>query len=484
MRSAAAPRTVVVDGTQLSVTDIVAVARGRAPVRLARPAMARARDSAAFARRMAAVRPVYGQGTGVGANRNVPVTDPAVAAQQLLRSHATAAGDFRSRARVRAMLVVRLNQLAAGGSGVSPEILCGLAALLRDDTLPLVREVGGIGTGDLAALATTALSLAGIVPTSPPTATLTRVGAADALPLMSSNAATLGDAALAFAGLRELEQASLVVAALSFNAVAGNPEAFAAPVEIATPFPGAAHTCTTMRRLIEPSAAPVRIQDPYGLRALPQVHGLLVDSLTTLDTTVTRMANAPSENPTFLPAVGMAHHGAFYAAYLAHALDAVRQAVAQAARLSLARLAMLTDPEFTNCPAFLGDGNPGASGIMALEYLAASAQISLQAGAQPAGLHTAVLSQGVEEEASFATLAAQQALRSIEDYRLVIACELVAAVRCLRMRAQHLSPALAEIMELCADLDDDFADRDLTGDLEVAARILQQLGDDCRSAVA
>ena len=244
-----------IDGTRLSTAEIVAAARREDTVELTQ-ARERVGASAALAERIAAERPLYGRSTGVGANRNVAVSDAGAHARALLRSHATSAGPLRSPVRVRAMLVVRLNQLAAGGSGASPAVLDGLAAMLAADALPYVREHGSVGTSDLPALATTALALMGEAPTTSPLPTRVELGASDALPLMSSNAAAIGDAALAGADLTELARANVVVAALTFAGVDGNREAFAEVVERVTPFAGARQVCRWMRSLTDAAAAP------------------------------------------------------------------------------------------------------------------------------------------------------------------------------------------------------------------------------------
>ena len=430
--------------------------------------------------RISRERTVYGWSTGVGANRGVDVTDANAHASSLLRSHASSAGPLRAPERVRAMLVVRLNQLAAGGSGASPAVLRGLAAMVAADALPEIREYGSIGTGDLTALATTALALAGEAPTSNPLPFAVEFGPQDALPFLSSNAATIGDAAHACVELQSLARAYVVVAALTFTAVEGNPEAFGEAVERVTPFDGAAQVCRWMRSLTVDAAAPVRIQDPFGLRTLPQVHGVALDALGRLDSVVCRLANAPSENPVVLASPdgegNLAHHGGFHAAYLTTALDAAVISVAQSAKLVLARLATLIDPGFTGLAPFLGDGTPGSSGVMMLEYIAASALGELRAAAAPSGLQTVVLSRGVEDDASFASQAARQAGTAARCVRILLGCELVSAVRAVRARA--ISPAsgpLASALVACAALPDGIEDRDLTRDLDIAQDLLSDL---------
>ena len=151
-----------IDGARLQIEDIAAVAARSVEVQLADAGLEQAARSQAYADAAALRRPLYGRTTGVGANRTVAIAgDPGAHALRLLRSHATSSGAARSAPRVRAMLTIRLNQLAAGGSGVDPAILDALQRMIAADALPQVRALGSIGTGDLSALATTALALMG-----------------------------------------------------------------------------------------------------------------------------------------------------------------------------------------------------------------------------------------------------------------------------------------------------------------------------------
>ncbi|MEO8887722.1 MAG: aromatic amino acid ammonia-lyase [Jatrophihabitantaceae bacterium] len=464
---------IIVDGAHLTAADIVAIAYRQDEVVVSAIGTERASASSAYANQVSAHRPIYGRSTGVGANRTISLTDPAGQALGLLRSHATSAGPLRSPERVRAMLGVRLNQLAAGGSGASPAVLDGLLQMLRLDALPPVRELGTLGTADLPALATTALALAGEVATTPALTPLV-LGIGDALPFMSSNAATIADAALALAELRTLADAALVISALTFTAVDGNAEAFAVAVEQVTPFDGARAVCRGLRQLVG-DRPPARIQDPFGLRALPQVQGAFLDRLAELEAVTVAMANAPSENPVLLPLTGVAHHGGFHAAYLAQALDSMRLALGQSAQLALARVTMFAEPANTGLAPFLGDGTAGASGAMIIEYVAASALAELRALAHPVALHTVTLSRGVEEGASFASIAATHSLSALASYRTMLACELVLAMRCIRMRTVSPPPTLTEAFELCAVLSDDVTDRELTADIATAEALLSEL---------
>jgi len=464
-------------------------------VRVADEALERVEASHRAAVAAVEQRPVYGRSTGVGANKEVPLGgapgDLADHAVDLLRSHATSAGRVRDAERVRAMLLVRLNQLAAGGSGISAPAVAALVAMVNDDALPPVREFAGIGTGDLSALATTALGLLGEVPLTHPLPPV-RFGVHDALPFLSSNAATLGDVALATRRLQGLARSALAVAGLTAVAVGANLEAFSPAVAERTPGAGGAEVCRTVRGLCAPAPpAAARIQDPFALRCLPQVHGSVLDALAQVETLADAHVNVAGENPLILPPAGadgaadVVHHGGFHLPGLALACDAAAIAVARSVPMLLGRLAMLNDPAATGLPAFLGDGRPGASGVMLLEFVAGSALAVLRSAAVPASLGTVSISRGAEDDASFASRAAVQLFDAADAWSTALACELVASVRALRLRGVAVpATGWGAALAACAELPAQVADRDLTGDVALAEGLLPALAEVAESASA
>ncbi|MER5431427.1 aromatic amino acid lyase [Streptomyces sp. NPDC002588] len=528
---------VVLTGGTLTVGELVALADGAAVPAVAPEARERAVRSWHHARRLAADGRLYGRTTGVGAQRSVLVDedDEGDHGLRLLRSHAGGAGALLPARQVRAMLAVRANQLLAGGSGIQPAFVDALMEALRLGVHPAVNEYGGIGTGDLTALAQTGLTLIGERPwvqdpdgpvpvgagpsgtcprdartpsadplptghgetpapaAGPPPAEPGRGRASiagplpapvvpepgDALALLSSNALALGQAAFAQHGLETLLRATHAVAALSLTAVSGSAEAYAAPVHALRPYPGAARAAAEVRRLLgiddRASGAPGRrIQDPFGFRAFPQAHGCALDAADRLRTVVEAEVNCPSENPLMAPdGTAAYHHGGFFAAPLGLALDAANLALLQTAQLSAARLAALGDPGLTGLSAFLATGAASSSGTMILEYTANSALAELRSCAAPASAGHAVLARGLEEAASFAGQAARQSLRATDAYATVLACELVTAVRALRMLS--LPPRCAAFTVAAAALPFGTDDRPLTADLTAATELLPLL---------
>jgi histidine ammonia-lyase len=255
-----------------SIADVVALADRREEVAVSPRVVEAVSHAHQVAAELSTRFPIYGRTTGVGANRTASVspTDTGYG-MRLLRSHAVDAGDPLDDRTVRAMLAVRLAQLCVPGAGLDPKILSALEAMLNGDALPELRQYASIGTGDLAPLAGTALTLIGERPASKPLTPMEPWGADSALPFMSSSALTVGRGCLALEELSRLEKASSVIYMLSFLALDGNPEALSS---VAAQASAAPYVDTVARRLVwlltaagGPDSRPARIQDPYGLRA-------------------------------------------------------------------------------------------------------------------------------------------------------------------------------------------------------------------------
>ena len=477
---------IVIDGLQLDLADIVAVADGE-DVSLAPEALVRMAESRESAVATALRRPVYGRSTGVGANRTVSLAEAEggdTHGLKLLRSHAVDAGKPLDRRTVRAMLAVRLSQLAAGASGINPAIAEALVALLNSGSVPEVREFGGIGTADLPALAGTALTMLGErepLGGGKARALLEGWATADALPFISSSALTIAQAVLAHQELAVLLENAASVAALSFAAMSGNPEAFSPAVAAAADSPAVADAARLFHGLVQGSGEPARIQDPYCLRTLPQIFGSQAEELAALGALLQRLATAGNENPLVhgSPADGsndVAHHGLFQMTNLARRVDALQLAVGAACATHLRRIDLLCEPAYTGGHPFLAEDGSGQSGVMMLEYVAAAAVGRIRSNAQPVSLQTVVLSLGAEEDASFASVAAAQLQSTADALVTVAAVELVCAARALRLQGRQpdefASPRFRTVMRAALTLPSDVRDRDLRGDLEQAQRLV------------
>jgi histidine ammonia-lyase len=467
-----------------SIADVVAIADRREQVSVSPEVIKAVQHAHQVAADLSTRFPIYGRTTGVGANRatSVSPTDTEYG-MRLLRSHAVDAGDPLDARTVRAMLAVRLIQLCAPGAGLDPKILAGLEGMLNDDALPELRQYASIGTGDLAPLAGTALTLIGERPASKPLKPMQPWGADSALPFMSSSALTVGRGCLALEELSRLERASSVIYTLSFLALDGNPEALSSVAAQASAAPYVDTVASRLRSLLAtkggPECRPARIQDPYGLRVYPVAQASVVASLHTLERQLQRTLNTAQENPLFdINAEAVVHHGAFYQASLSLELDGTTLALALTAPITHSRIRMLNDPDTNGGNAFLAADADGSSGLMMVEYVAAGAIAEIRNAAQPASAGTLVLSRGAEEDATFASQGAQQLERSIAAYRVLQCCELVGAVRLLRQRGLEgtFAGVVCDALELSSVLPRSIEDRDLRGDIAVAESLLDDIG--------
>ena len=270
--------SVVLDGRSLTAADVAAVARRGAVVEL--DAEARERNAAAAAALAELLRrgePVYGVTTGVGGFRSREVPPAGRPGQQLrlLRSHACGAGPLLAPELVRAAMVVRANQLGAGGAGVSDEFLDALVAALNAGFVPAARALGSLGTGDLTVLAEIALALLGegrawrvdagddsLTPAGGALAdaglTPPELGPRDGIAFKTSSAAAFGHAALVAADAERLLGLSLRVAALSFIAAGADPVVLDERVQAARPHAGQVEAAARLRELVGAEPAAIR----------------------------------------------------------------------------------------------------------------------------------------------------------------------------------------------------------------------------------
>ena len=467
-----------------TIADVVALAEGSEQVSVAPATVEAVRHAHRVAAELSTRCDVYGRTTGVGANRATAVSpSDSEYGMRLLRSHAVDAGDPLDDRTVRAMLAVRLIQLCVPGAGLDPAILAGLETMLNEDALPELRQYASIGTGDLAPLAGTALTLIGERPASKPLTPMAQWGADSALPFMSSSALTVGRGCLALDELLRLERASSVIYTLSFLALEGNPQALSSIAAKAAAAPYVGIVADRLRTILattgQPDVRPARIQDPYGLRVYPVAQASVVASLHTLERQLEQTLNAAQENPLFdVEHESVIHHGAFYQASLSLELDGTTLALALTAPITHSRIRMLNDPDTNGGNAFLAGDADGSSGLMMVEYVAAGAIAEIRNAAQPASAGTLVLSRGAEEDATFASQGVQQLERSIAAYRVLLCCELVGAVRLLRQRGldDQFSGVVGDTLGLTAVLPRDDEDRDLRGDVALAESLLDDIG--------
>ncbi|MGO1435394.1 MAG: aromatic amino acid lyase [Canibacter sp.] len=463
---------------RLTVHEIAAIAEGDS-VSADPGAVTEIEEFHTVANAISAEQDVYGRSTGVGANRLTSTkTDPVTHGMNLLRSHAVDAGDPIDDKTVRGMLAVRLNQLLHPGSGIDRSLIDGLTQMLNLNALPEIRHYGSIGTADLPALAGTALALTGERPVSNTSFTpIAPISSDSALPFMSSNALTIAASARAASRLENLTIAALGVFALSALASRANPESFSTLAAKAVGSPTSQQNAHILSAIIDHASwTPVRIQDPFSFRGFLPSFSVLTNAVTRLREAIETLANLAQENPRFFsePRVAI-HHGAFLENWLAHELDSTAIALGQTAPQTLGRIRFMNDDATSELPRFLAPHQGGASGTMIIEYVAASALGDIFSSTTPVSTHSAVLSCGVEEDATFASSALNDLNQAVEAFEIMLASELVVAVRAWRLSTDSFPSSVVALSELCdltEALPKGLDDRDLREDIDIARGLL------------
>ncbi|GAA1078972.1 histidine ammonia-lyase [Nocardiopsis composta] len=453
----------------LSAADVLAVARGGAPVRLTeetRKALAAGRERV----RVLAEgdTPAYGVSTGFGAlaTRHIAPELRARLQRSLVRSHAAGAGPEVEREVVRALMLLRLRTLASGGTGVEPATAEALAGLLNAGITPVVHEYGSLGcSGDLAPLSHVALALmgegrvrdadgelrtaeealraAGLAPVE--------LGAKEGLALINGTDGMLGMLLLACHDLERLLTTADIAAAMSVEALLGTDRVFAADLQELRPHPGQARSAANMRALL--AGSPIvashrgpdctRVQDAYSLRCAPQVAGAARDTLAHARTVAERELAAVIDNPVVTEDGRVESNGNFHGAPVGYVLDFLAIAAADVASIAERRTDRMLDVARSHgLPAFLAD-DPGVdSGHMIAQYTQAGLVSEMKRLAVPASVDSIPSSAMQEDHVSMGWSAARKLRRSVAALTDVLAVELLTAARALDLRAP-LAPAPA-----------------------------------------
>ncbi|WP_254457814.1 histidine ammonia-lyase [Xanthomonas sacchari] len=412
--------------------------------------------------------PVYGINTGFGKLASVRIERDDLESLQrnIVLSHAAGVGAPMPVPVVRLMMALKLASLAQGASGVRPQTLALLEALLRHAVIPVVPCQGSVGaSGDLAPLAHLATVMLGVGEAFVGDA---RLPAAQALAQAGLQPLTLGakeglallngtqfSTAYALAGLFEIERvfhAALVAGALSTEAAKGSDTPFDPRIHALRGQPGQIATAAALRALMHDSAIrdshrdnDVRVQDPYCLRCQPQVMGAALDVMRQAATTLATEANGVSDNPLVFSDTGEALSGGnFHAEPVAFAADMLALAVCEIGSISERRVAMLVDPALSGLPAFLTP-KPGLnSGFMIPQVTAAALVSENKQRAYPASVDSIPTSANQEDHVSMAAHGARRLLAMAENAANVVGIELLAAAQGCDFHAPLRSSAALE----------------------------------------
>ncbi|HET8570866.1 MAG TPA: histidine ammonia-lyase [Candidatus Limnocylindria bacterium] len=482
-----------ISGHGLSVADVVDVARNRRPVAISPDALDRLAASRAVVERLVAEdATAYGITTGFGDLANVRI-EPSQAAdlqRNLVRSHAAGVGEALPEDVVRAMLLLRANTLAIGLSGVRAELTALLCEMLNAHVHPVVPSRGSVGaSGDLAPLAHLALVVIGEGEADTPAGRLPgataleqaglgpmQLEAKEGLALLNGTQLMAGIGALVLHDGLRLAASADVIGAMSLEAMQGTAVAFDARLVEARPHPGQVASAAHLRSLLAGSqigaahrASEHRVQDPYSLRCMPQVHGAALDALGELGRVLAVEMNSATDNPLVFATGEVISGGNFHGEPVALALDYAVLALAELASISERRTARLVDAHLSGLPAFLSE-NPGLeSGLMIAQYTAAALVNELQTLAHPSSVDTLPTSANQEDHVSMGATSALRLRTVLERATSVLAIEALCAAQGLDFMkpmqpGAGVAAAHAVVRERVPHLD---ADRPPSPDIEL-----------------
>ena len=481
----------LLDGSTLTIEQLLAIADRGEAVALADAARDRVRASRAVVdRRALGGEPAYGINTGFGSFAEVKIAPEALETLQLnlLRSHAAGLGEPLPVRTVRATMALRANVLAKGYSGISVATVDALVALLNHRVHPRVPSRGSVGaSGDLAPLAHLALVLIGEgeaqdhsdgTQSSQNESTLRsqrsllsiswipgaealrragltpiRLGPKEGLALINGTQPSTAVLALALAGAEQVARAADIAAALSIDALRGSIHPFEARIHQARPFPGQLTSAANIEALMRGSGINHshehcgKVQDAYSLRCAAQVQGAARDALRFVRETVLVEANSATDNPMVFADTGdVVSGGNFHGAPIAIAADLLAAALVPLATISERRTDRLVDPALSGLPAFLTRDGGLRSGYMLAQVTAAAVASEMKSLAHPAGVDTIPTSANKEDHVSMSMTAALKAETSVARAREVIAIEILCACQAIDLLAPlTTSPALKRV---------------------------------------
>ena len=442
-----------IDG--LTLEQLVAIARSGAKVQLASAAAKRISD----ARKLIdgwikEEKSIYGITTGFGALSDVAISkkDTSRLQENILRSHAAGVGDPLPAETVRAVLALRIKDLARGHSGIRLKTTRHLIKLLNEGIVPFVPAKGSVGaSGDLAPLAHLALVLIGEGEAFyrgkriSGRLALTRAGlepltleAAEGLALVNGTQVMTSLGALTVFDAERLSKLTDISAAMSLEVLMGSRTEFNPRIQRVRPHPGQAAAADNMARMTMASDIITshrdcsRIQDAYTLRCSPQVHGASKDAIGYCRQVVETEMNSSTNNPLIFHEEGdFLLGGNFHGQPVALAMDFLAMALAELADISERRIERLVNPKLSGLPAFLVSDGGLNSGFMITQYTAAALVSENKVLAHPASVDSIPTSANKEDHVSMGTIAARKCREIADNVEAVIAIELLCAAQAL-----------------------------------------------------
>ncbi|QQR47671.1 histidine ammonia-lyase [Myxococcus xanthus] len=489
---------ILIDGDTLKLEEILQVARNEATVELSPDAATRVRASRALVDRVAAGdTPAYGINTGFGTLAEVRIDkkDLRDLQRNLILSHACGVGTPLPLPEARALLLLRCNVLAKGYSGIRMETLALALDMLNRDVVPVVPERGSVGaSGDLAPLAHLALVFIGEGEAfyqgqrMPAKQALDRAGlqpvvleAKEGLALVNGTQAMCAVGTLLQLRAESLADIADVAGAMTLEGLLGSHKPFIPEIHDVRAHPGQKDVAAHLRRilvdseLVESHVNCSKVQDPYSLRCMPQVHGAAREGIAFSRRILEVEVNSATDNPlVFADTERIVSGGNFHGQPISLAMDVVAMALTQLSSISERRVEQLVNPSLSNLPAFLAKNSGLNSGFMIAQVTSAALVAESRVLSHPASVDSIPSSAGREDHVSMGMTAALKG-RQVSDFaRSCLAIEILVAAQALDFRLP-LKPgkgALAAYELVRSKVPHMDKDRELHRDIEAVSQLV------------
>lgn len=459
---------IIIDKKQLTIDDVIKVAYRQARVSLSQKSIKKINGGRDFIEKIIDKgETIYGITTGFGKFKNITISRNKVKELQknLIMSHSIGVGKPFSEEVVRAAILIRINSLAFGNSGIKLETLQTLVDLLNKNIYPYVPSQGSVGcSGDLAPLSHIALILIGkgeVFENEKRVNSLNILKkskinpifleAKEGLALNNGTAVMTAIATLNINRAIELSKLTDISAAMSLESLMGTLTAFHKSIQRLRPYKGQRETASNIRQICQKSEIIRshqhchRVQDSYSLRCVPQVHGAAKDAIEYCKKIIEIEINSVTDNPLLFPEEKMVRPGGnFHGEPIALVMDFLSMALSELGNISERRTFKLLDPDISEgLPAFLISKDKAGldSGYMIAQYTAASLVAENKVLAHPISVDSIPTSADQEDHVSFGTTAARKTAEIIKNLEKIIAIELMCTAQALDFR-KPLKPGL------------------------------------------
>ncbi len=463
---------IIINGQNLTLDEVVAVARHGAKVVLDPKAAEKVKYCRAYVdKKVKEGAVIYGLTTGFGKFSDTLISEEDTKALQrnLIISHACAMGEPLPQDITRAAMLLRCNTLSRGHSGIRPETLNTLLAMLNAGVHPIIPEKCSLGaSGDLAPLAHMVLVMIGeghaeyqgeVLPGAQAMAKANiptiELAAKEGLALINGTQIMTAIGCMVTYDAINTAKTADVIAAMTTEASCGIKKAFDHKLHDLRGHQGQKNTAKNMLALLEGSnlafdKIPNKVQDAYSIRCIPQIHGASRDSLQYAYDVLSREINAVTDNPIIFPDEDEAISGGnFHGQPVALAMDFIGMAISELANVSERRLERLVNPQLSGLPAFLTPNGGVCSGFMITQYAAASMVSENKVYAHPACVDSIPSSANQEDHVSMGTTAARKARMILDNTQKVLSIELFAASQAVTFRGEEkLAPATKAVYDM------------------------------------